>query len=94
MKSQQQIIGELAGVGVAKAAYRPMEKLVRTVLAGAFIALGGILSVVASAGFAANPSAQKVMSGLAFPIGLCVRGGVGADMFGGNAGVLVAGGLR
>ena len=94
MKSQQQIIGELAGVGVAKAAYRPMEKLVRTVLAGAFIALGGILSGVASAGFAANPSAQKVMSGLAFPIGLLLTVGFGAELFTGNCAVLMPAALK
>lgn len=91
MKSQQQIIGELAGVGVAKVAYSPVEKLARTAMAGAFIALGGILSVVASAGFADNPSAQKVMAGLAFPIGLLLTVVFGAELFTGNCAVLVPG---
>ncbi len=33
MKSQQQIICDLVGVGSAKVAYTPVEKLVRTVMA-------------------------------------------------------------
>lgn len=94
MKSQQQIICDLVGVGSAKVAYTPVEKLVRTVMAGAFIALGGILSIVASAGFADNPSAQKVMSGLTFPIGLLLTVVFGAELFTGNCAVLMPGALK
>lgn len=94
MKSQQQIVGDLVGVGVAKTAYPPMQKFVRTLMAGAFIALGGILSVVASAGFADNPSAQKIVSGLAFPIGLLLTVVFGAELFTGNCAVLMPGAIR
>lgn len=91
MKSQQQIICDLVGVGSIKVAYTPVEKFVRTVMAGAFIALGGILSIVASAGFADNPSAQKVISGLTFPIGLLLTVVFGAELFTGNCAVLMPG---
>lgn len=94
MKSQQQIIEELVGVGVTKVAYGPVQKFVRTMLAGAFIALGGILSIVASAGFAGNPSAQKVMAGMAFPIGLLLTVVFGAELFTGNCAVLMPAAIR
>lgn len=94
MKSQQQIISGLIETGVAKVAYPPMPKMVRMILAGAFIALGGILSVIASAGFADNPSAQKVMSGLAFPIGLLLTVVFGAELFTGNCAVLMPAALK
>lgn len=94
MKSQQQIISGLRDAGVAKVAYPPMRKMVRMILAGAFIALGGVLSVVASAGFADNPSAQKVMSGLAFPIGLLLTVVFGAELFTGNCAVLMPAALK
>ena len=57
--------------------------------AGAFIALGGLLSVVAGYGFpeasAGNPSLQKMLSGLVFPIGLVLVVVLGAELFTGRS---------
>ena len=66
--------------------------------AGAFIALGGLLSVVAGYGFpeasAGNPSLQKMLSGLVFPIGLVLVVVLGAELFTGNNALLIPGMMR
>ena len=69
-----------------------------SILAGAFIALGGILSVMFGFGFpeitAANPALQRMLSGAAFPIGLILVVTMGAELFTGNNAVLVTSMLR
>ena len=66
-----------------------------SVMAGAFIALGGILSVTAGYGFpaisACNPAIQKLFSALAFPVGLFLIVLLGAELFTGNNAVLIPG---
>lgn len=88
MLSQKTVITNLETSGVAKTNYSFGIFLLRAILAGAFIALGGILSVVASAGFSDNPSLQKIVSGLTFPIGLVLTVIFGAELFTGNCAVL------
>ncbi|MDE5786237.1 MAG: formate/nitrite transporter family protein, partial [Duncaniella sp.] len=66
---------------------RPILLLTLAIMAGAFIALGGALSIMAGWGFAdvaANPSLQKILSGLTFPIGLVLTVILGAELFTGN----------
>ncbi|MDE7396158.1 MAG: formate/nitrite transporter family protein [Muribaculum sp.] len=66
---------------------------IMTVLAGAYIAFGGILSVILGFGFpeltAANPGLQRLLSGAAFPIGLILVVVLGAELFTGNNAVLM-----
>ena len=66
---------------------------VLSIMAGAYIALGGLLSVVIGFGFpeatAANPALQRLLSGLAFPIGLTLIVLLGGELFTGNNAVLM-----
>lgn len=73
---------------------RPFGRLVAgSVLAGAYIALGGTLSLVVGFGCpeisGANPGVQKLLSGLVFPIGLMLVVILGADLFTGNNALLI-----
>lgn len=69
-----------------------------TVLAGAYIAFGGTLSVILGFGFseitAANPAMQKLLSGAAFPVGLILVVVLGAELFTGNNAMLMPHWLR
>lgn len=64
-----------------------------TVLAGIYIAFGGILSLTLGYGFpelsAGNPALQKLLSGAAFPIGLILVVVLGAELFTGNNALLM-----
>lgn len=64
-----------------------------TILAGAYIALGGILSVILGFGFPevtqANPAMQRLLSGIAFPVGLILVVVLGAELFTGNNALLM-----
>lgn len=64
-----------------------------SILAGAYIAFGGVLSVVLGFGFpeatAGNPALQKLLSGAAFPIGLILVVVLGAELFTGNNALLM-----
>lgn len=82
------------GAGVAKSTGRPLPHLLlSSALAGAYIALGGVLSIIVGFGFpqlsATNPGLQKLLSGLVFPVGLMLVVVLGADLFTGNNALLV-----
>lgn len=66
-----------------------------SVAAGAYIALGGALSLTVGYGFpgltADNPALQKLLSGAMFPIGLILVVVLGAELFTGNNAVLIPG---
>lgn len=66
---------------------------VLAILAGIYIAFGGILSLTIGFGFpeitAANPSLQKLLSGCMFPIGLILVVLLGAELFTGNNALLI-----
>lgn len=90
---QRDIIVKATNAGTEKAT-RPLGRLfVLSVLAGAFISLGGMLSVIIGFGFpeisASNPGLQKLMSALMFPIGLFLIVMFGADLFTGNNALLM-----
>ena len=80
--------------GIAKATSRTFSRrVVAAFLAGAYIALGGVLSIIIGFGFpeitAANPGLQRLLSGLVFPVGLMLVVVLGADLFTGNNALLV-----
>lgn len=62
--------------------------LVLAFLAGAYIALGGLLAVIVGGGMpgiaAQNPGLSKFMMGAVFPVGLILCAIAGADLFTGN----------
>ena len=59
---------------VARTLRQPVSLLASAMLAGAFISMGGILSLIVGFGFpeltGGNPSLQRLLSGVMFPIGL------------------------
>lgn len=67
--------------------------LVSAFIAGAFIAFGGILSVIVGKGFpeatAGNPGLGRLLSGAVFPIGLILVVVLGAELFTGNNALLI-----
>ncbi len=87
------IIEKAVNVGTEKAVRTPGRLFALSALAGVFISLGGILSVIIGFGFpeitAGNPGLQKLLSGLAFPIGLFLVVMFGADLFTGNNALLI-----
>lgn len=65
---------------------------VLAILAGAFIALGGTLSVIGGYGFSTvsnNPGVQRLLSGALFPVGLFLIVVLGGELFTGNNAVLI-----
>lgn len=72
--------------------------LVQAMLAGAFIAFGGTLSLIVGYGFpgftAENPGLQKLLCGCMFPIGLILVVVLGAELFTGNNALLIPAYMR
>lgn len=83
---------------VARTLHQPVQLLVSAILAGAFIAIGGILSLIVGFGFpeitAGNPSLQRLLSGMMFPIGLILVMVLGAELFTGNNAMLIPGYMK
>lgn len=96
MLPPRDITDAAAAAGAAKARLTLTDTprlIVSAIQAGAFIALGGILSVLFGFGFPGitdgNPALQRMLSGAAFPIGLILVVTMGAELFTGNNAVLV-----
>lgn len=92
--------GEIAqaslNAGSAKVALTRNDKCrltVQAILAGAFIAFGGTLSLIVGYGFPeiaqGNPGLQKMLCGFMFPIGLILVVVLGAELFTGNNALLI-----
>lgn len=78
-------------VGVAKAAMPAQRLFALAVLAGAFISLGAVFSTVATTGADALPfGVGRVLGGLAFCLGLALVVVGGAELFTGNALLVIA----
>lgn len=84
----KQIVEIVSDVAKAKAATSTSKTLILAFLAGAYIAIGGLLAVIIGGGIpgiaAENPGIQKFLMGAAFPIGLMLCTIAGADLFTGN----------
>lgn len=101
MNTPSETIANIEKSGIAKAAVsdkQPGKLIVLSMLAGIYIAIGGLLSVLAGYGFpeltAGNPSLQRLLSGAAFPIGLILVVMLGAELFTGNNAVLMPAALN
>ena len=72
MNTPKNVIDNFVNVGIAKAQLRGGKLMLLSMMAGAYIAIGGVLSVVAGFGFpeltAGNPSLQRLLSGAAFAL--------------------------
>lgn len=86
--SPKEIVLQIEQVAQSKAQTSIAKTAVMAFLAGAYIALGGLLALVAAGGFPAlavgNPGIQKVLMGMFFPIGLMLTAIAGAELFTGN----------
>ena len=77
--------------GVRKAAQDALSLLALGVLAGAFIALGGVFSTVVATGAEALPwGVGRLLAGIAFSLGLILVVAGGAELFTGDALMVVA----
>jgi formate transporter len=78
-------------VGVRKAAMDATTTFTLAILAGAFIALGGVFATTALAGTGAAPGgAIRVLAGVAFSVGLVLVVVGGAELFTGNNLIVMA----
>lgn len=74
--------------------HTPLGKLiVLGLLAGVYIAMGGLLATLSASGFSAwaegNPMLPKLLAGATFPLGLILVVLVGAELFTGNTAYLL-----
>lgn len=93
VRTPSETLALASDAGKSKASVPFTRLAIGSFLAGAFIALGGLLSIVVGYGFpeisASNPGLQRFMSGLVFPIGLMLVVILGVDLFTGNNALLV-----
>lgn len=88
MKTPTQILESALAAGTAKSALPWRRTLALALLAGAFISLGGLLSLIAGSA-AEAPAAKRLLSGAVFPIGLILIVTLGGELFTGNNAVLM-----
>ena len=77
-------------VGVNKANMSFSKTMMLAILAGAFIAFGGVFSTVATAGSGLPYGVSKVLGGLVFSLGLIMTILGGAELFTGNNLIIMA----
>ncbi len=88
MKSPAQIAAAYEAAGTSKTKLPFGKAFLLGIMAGAFIALGGLGSQIASV-TAATPSAARVISSVVFPIGLFMVLVGGAELFTGNCLIII-----
>ena len=95
LRTPKEIADATLDIGRSKVSLTPSKLFIQAIQAGAFIAFGGILSVIVGFGFpevtAGNPSLQRLLSGCMFPIGLILVVVLGAELFTGNNALLIPG---
>ncbi len=79
-------------IGVAKAGLNPISTLALAILAGAFIALGAVFATTVASGAAGvlPPGVIRLLSGVAFSLGLILVVVGGAELFTGNNLIIMA----
>lgn len=86
--SPAEVVAKVGEAAMGKAQTSTTKTLLLAFLAGAYIALGGLLAVVISGGASGlgvtNPGIQRFLMGAAFPLGLMLTAIAGADLFTGN----------
>ena len=86
--SPKEIVDYASKSAIEKGSYGTTKTLILSFLAGAYIAMGGLLSVLFGYGFpgaaAENPALVKMLMGAAFPIGLILVVLAGGELFTGN----------
>jgi formate/nitrite transporter len=84
----KELVARATEGAITRAETSVSKTLVLAFLAGAYIALGGLLAVMVGGGVpgiaAENPGLQKLLMGAVFPLGLMMCAIAGADLFTGN----------
>lgn len=84
----KEIVGYASRSAREKGNFPKRKTLILSFLAGAYIAMGSLLSILAGFGFpglsAGNPALTKLLMGATFPIGLILVAIAGAELFTGN----------
>ncbi|MGW8318569.1 MAG: formate transporter FocA [Candidatus Promineifilaceae bacterium] len=87
----QAMAEKMETVGKAKVGLGPLRMFALAVLAGAFIALGAIFATTVTTGTGVLPfGVSKLLGGLVFCLGLILVIGAGAELFTGNALIVMA----
>lgn len=95
IKSPKEVVESTLTIGEQKikAGENIPRLIILSILAGTYVSLGGILSVIVGFGFpdwtAENPALQRFLSGCVFPVGLILVVILGAELFTGNNALLV-----
>ncbi|MFZ5817355.1 MAG: formate/nitrite transporter family protein [Bacillota bacterium] len=79
-----EIARKLEQLGVTKATLPTYRTIILSILAGAFVAMGGMFYFVAMAGWKGSFGVGQVFGGLVFNLGLCLIAIGGAELFTGN----------
>ncbi len=91
-KSPKAIVETACTAGCSKTELTVPKQLVMGILAGAYIAIGGLLAIVVGRGSpalaAANPGLGKFLFAAVFPVGLMLVVIAGSELFTGNCGVI------
>lgn len=91
--SPKEIAGNFSGSGIYKANLPFSKFMLLALLGGAFIAFGGLLTVMVAGGMpqvaATNPGLVKFVAGALFPVGLIMVSVAGADLFTSDCAVMV-----
>lgn len=88
MKTPTQIFETALNAGTAKASLPWHRVFALAIVAGAYIALGGLLSIVA-AGASDDVAVKRLLSAAVFPVGLILIVNLGGELFTGNNAVLM-----
>jgi formate/nitrite transporter len=86
----KEMAGRAQTVGVAKARLDTLTLLTLGVLAGAFIALGAVVSTIAGVDSTLGWGPTRLLAGLAFSLGLILVVIAGAELFTGNTLIVMA----
>lgn len=95
VKTPQEVIETAVNNGITKSSIHTPRLITLSIMAGAYIALGGALSLIAGYGFPDCPAAlQKIISGCVFPVGLILIVVLGGELFTGNNAMMVPAWMR
>jgi formate/nitrite transporter len=83
-----EVVSIVNNAAIEKSGYLKRKTFVLAILAGAYIAIGGVLAIMIGGGVPeiakANPGIQKLLFGAFFPLGLLLVVFAGAELFTGN----------
>ena len=85
-----EIARRMEQLGVTKCSLPPHRRILLSIAAGAFIALGCIAYQVALAGWQGSYGAGQILGGLVFNLGLALVALAGAELFTGNTLIVMA----